>query len=73
VGDQRPLIGRLLGAQRVVGGEDPRELRGEGTLRGEPGEDRAEPAAQQLLAERRPRQMEEHAAVEEQCPGEVDL
>ena len=49
VADQRPLVGGLLVAERVRGGEDRAELVAEDALAGEPGDERAEAAAQRLL------------------------
>ena len=72
VADERPLIGGLLVAQWVGRREDRAELVPEDALAGEPGGERAERAAQQLLRGRRAGPLEHDAAVEEEHAGELE-
>src|SRR4051812_29418391 len=57
----------------MLGGEDARELSTEAALARQPGEERPEAAAQQSLSDRRLREVEQHAAVEEQRAADVHL
>src|SRR3954453_20145219 len=72
VGDQAPLVGFLLLAQRMAGREDRRELLAEKALGAEAGGQRPDAAAQDLLAERRARELEDHRTVEEQGAGDLE-
>ena len=72
-GDQRPLVGRLLVAQRVRLREDRAELLAEEALAREPREQRPEPAAKQPLGEGGAGGALDHRAVEEQRAAHVDL
>src|SRR3954469_16051105 len=73
VGDQLPLVGGLLGAERMLRGKEPRKLGAERALAAEAGEHRSEPAAQELLADGGAGPFQEDAAVEEQGPANVDV
>ena len=72
VADQRPLVGGLGRRQRVGGREHLAELAAKERLGGEPREDAAEAAAQQPLAERQARPVEDDAAVEQQGAAQIE-
>ena len=70
--EQRPLIGRLLAAQRVIGREDPGELAAPGELADQVLRETSEPAQQELLSPQQAGPFAHEACVEEQRRAQLE-